>query len=150
MVNRKTNGATGRRRVDPVKTDLSLAPLVDVTFLLLVFFLVTGRMQTFDGTLPAFLARDGPGPPPGVGALPVRLCLRWDPTFERCKVYVGQVYCSDDELGVVRALDLVRQLRQVGARIAEIDAGGDVPMDRFVQTLNMLVREKTGLSPVFR
>jgi biopolymer transport protein ExbD len=120
----------------------NMTPMIDVCFQLLIFFMVTSKFKTLEGKLAAYLPKDK-----GLQnykieeqALPVRVVLRWNPTIRRCKVYVGQVLCNYDDQGISRALQKVKQIKQTGTDKAEIDAGGDVPMEWVVQALNMLIR----------
>lgn len=41
---------------------LSLTPMIDVTFLLLLFFLCTLQFRTLEGKIPSLLPKDGAGP----------------------------------------------------------------------------------------
>ncbi|MHC4597463.1 MAG: ExbD/TolR family protein [Planctomycetota bacterium] len=128
------------RRSEP--PELSMTPMIDVTFLLLVFFMVTSRFKTLEGKLSVFMPNDGinHGDPPEDRVLPVRVALRWNPSIARVRVYVGEVPCQYDEVGIDRAFRRVRQIQATGVSRAEIDAGGDVPVRWVVQALNMLMR----------
>jgi len=138
------------RKKDPKKMlesdpQLTMTPMIDCVFQLLIFFMLTGKFVTTEGKLSAFLPKEGinlnlpdtPPPPP-----PCRVLLRWNPEIGRCKVYVGQVLCNYDDEGLRRALQRVRLIKQTGSGASEIDAGGDVPMVWVVQTLNMLIQAK--------
>ncbi|MHC4777731.1 MAG: ExbD/TolR family protein [Planctomycetota bacterium] len=121
--------------------ELSMTPMIDVTFQLLIFFMVTSNFKSLEGKLDVFLPENGirSDTPPVDMELPVRVVLRWNPSIGRCKFYVGQVLCNYDKQGLGRARTKVRKVLAVGARKAEIDASGDVPMDWVVRTLDMLV-----------
>lgn len=123
------------------KTDLSMTPMIDVTFLLLIFFMCACKFKTFEGKLAAYLPRDRGQEPFRVEKqdLPVQILLRWNAPRRQCRVSVGRVFCGYDNEGVARALHKVRQLRNAGMDRAEIEAGGDVQMLWVVQTLNMLI-----------
>jgi biopolymer transport protein ExbD len=146
MTDERTQHRKKRRKKEGFKgdeIDMNMTPMIDVCFQLLIFFMVTSKFKTLEGKLAAYLPKDrGPRniytPPPDT--LPIRVVLRWNPTIRKCKVYVGQVLCNYDEQGIARAFSKVRQIRQTGSSIAEIDAGGDVPMGWVVQALNMCIR----------
>jgi biopolymer transport protein ExbD len=131
-----------KRTTETSEPHLEMTPMIDCVFQLLIFFMLTGKFVGTEGKLAAFLPRDKgtlniniPEP-----KMPIRILLRWNPTINRCKVYVGQVLCNYDEEGISRALARVRQIKQTGSDKAEIDAGGDVPMHWIVQSLNMLIQ----------
>ncbi|MHC5078756.1 MAG: hypothetical protein ACYTHN_07035, partial [Planctomycetota bacterium] len=63
---------------------------------------------------------------------------RWNPTIEKCKVYVGMVLCNYDEPGITRAAVKIRQIIMTGSNRAEIDAADDVPVHWFLEALKML------------
>ena len=120
---------------------LEMTPMIDCVFQLLIFFMLTGKFVGTEGKLAAYLPKDK-----GLmnfkieeQKLPIRILLRWNPTINKCKIYVGQVLCNYNEEGISRALTKVKQIKQTGADKAEIDAGGDVPMFWVVQSLNMLI-----------
>jgi biopolymer transport protein ExbD len=122
--------------------DLNMTPMIDCVFQLLIFFMLTGKFVTAEGKLAAYLPKDK-----GLmnfkieeQKLPVRVLLRWNPTINKCKIYVGQVLCNYNDEGISRALQKVKQIKQTGADKAEIDAGADVPMSWVVQSLNMLIK----------
>ena len=48
-----------RRRSASEDRPIGLTAMIDVTFLLLIFFLCTLRFRSFEGKLEAFLPRDG-------------------------------------------------------------------------------------------
>ena len=129
-------------RKNTTKVDMELAPMIDVCFQLLIFFMVTSKFKTLEGKLDAYCPKEGleniPSEPPET--LPVRVSLRWNPAIGKCKIYVGQVLCSYNEPGIERAFRLMLRLKQAGSTGAEIDAGEDVPMEWVVQALNMLVK----------
>jgi biopolymer transport protein ExbD len=122
--------------------ELSMTPMIDCVFQLLIFFMLTGKFVSTEGKLAAYLPKDK-----GLmnfkieeQKLPVRVLLRWNPTINKCKIYVGQVLCNYNNEGIERALTKVKQIKQTGTDKAEIDAGGDVPMFWVVQSLNMLIK----------
>ena len=54
------------RRIAEEETKLDLTPMIDVTFLLLIFFLCTIRFRTLEGKLSAYMPKDvGVNPPIG-------------------------------------------------------------------------------------
>ncbi len=127
---------------DAEAPELSMTPMIDVTFQLLIFFMVTSKFKTLEGKLSAYLPKERGIQNISIDdkTLPVRVVLRWNTEIRRCKVYVGEVLCNYDEDGISRALQRVLRIKQGGVARAEIDAGGDVPMRWVVRALNMLIR----------
>lgn len=69
--------------------------------------------------------------------LPARLILRWNDTIGKCKVYVGQVLCNYDELGLERARGKMEEAFDGGAKRIEVDAGDDVPMRWVLEAIRL-------------
>jgi len=67
----------GKKSKDAIKEEIKLemTPMIDVTFLLLVFFLCTIRFKTLEGKLSAYLPRDGTGGSPAEQPEPIDLRL---------------------------------------------------------------------------
>jgi len=129
------------------KSDLSMTPMIDVTFLLLIFFMVACKFKTFEARLDAYMPRHGFEPDKVTQpAVPINLKLRWNAPRRQCRVAVGQVFCGYDIQGMDKALRLVRRLKSAGIERAQIDAGGDVHSGWVVSALNMLV--KAGLAEI--
>ena len=132
-----------QQEIEGERGELSMTPMIDVTFLLLIFFMVACKFKVFEGKLAAFLPKDvGENPhiveePP---ELPLKVFLRWNAPRKRCRVTVGRIFCGYDSEGIARARQKVRQITQTGLDKAEIEAGGDVRMNWLVQTLNMLTQ----------
>jgi biopolymer transport protein ExbD len=130
------------RKPQEAELQMTMTPMIDCVFQLLIFFMLTGKFVTTEAKLSVFLPKEGFDPTrieKPVLDPPLRVLLRWNPQIGRCKIYVGQVLCNYDEEGMRRALQRVRMLKQTGTTTAEIDAGGDVPMFWIVQALNMLI-----------
>ena len=65
--------------VESIKPELGFTSMIDVTFLLLLFFLITGRFKSSEGDVKAYLPRDrgqGTGTP-HIDLYEVRLKLLW-------------------------------------------------------------------------
>jgi biopolymer transport protein ExbD len=67
----------GRKKQKLEEAPMELTPMIDVTFLLLIFFLVTLKFKVLEGKLPTFLPKDV-----GVNASPVQDLL------EKLEVYL--------------------------------------------------------------
>jgi biopolymer transport protein ExbD len=129
------------------KSDLSMTPMIDVTFLLLIFFMVACKFKTFEAKLNAYMPRHGRDNfDVTQPAVPIDLKLRWNAPRRQCRVTVGQVFCGYDTEGMHKAQRLVRRLKSSGMERAQIDAGGDVRSGWVVSALNILV--KAGLSEI--
>ena len=64
------------RRI-PEDAKLEMTPMIDVTFLLLIFFLATLRFKTLEGRLDAYLPPDGPHPvEPAEPKMPLDLVIK--------------------------------------------------------------------------
>jgi biopolymer transport protein ExbD len=71
-----------RRTAQSVTVDLSLTSMIDVTFLLLVCFLVTTRFRPHEGMLEALLPKGrGTDATPTTGRVETRVKLLWYDTF---------------------------------------------------------------------
>ncbi len=46
------------KKTDPTVPDIDMTPMIDVTFLLLIFFMCTLKFKTLEGKLSAFLPKD--------------------------------------------------------------------------------------------
>jgi biopolymer transport protein ExbD len=130
------------------KSDLSMTPMIDVTFLLLIFFMVACKFKTFEAKLAAYLPKDK-----GLEnykiedqELPIKVLLRWNAPRKQCRVTVGRIFCGYDTEGISKAFRKVKQLKATGVAKAEIEAGGDVHTGWVVQALNMLI--KAGLTEI--
>jgi len=75
----REKGQTIREIVGEVKTELSITPMIDVVFLLLIFFLLASRFKATEGDLKAYLPKDkGQGTStPQIDLYEVRLKLLW-------------------------------------------------------------------------
>jgi hypothetical protein len=77
-----------------------------------------------------------------VKKFPIRIVLRWNPSIQKCKVYVGQILCNYDDQGIRKAKELVAQITDRGVDTAEIDGRGDVPMHWVMEALDMLIKAR--------
>jgi biopolymer transport protein ExbD len=86
---------------DPGQIKSDLTPMIDVTFLLLIFFIVTLRFKTLEGQLDASLPKNsGAGESPIIEKLNVRMLVA-DPAADsrRLRYEVGsQSFASLDQL----------------------------------------------------
>jgi biopolymer transport protein ExbD len=124
------------------KAELSMTPMIDVTFLLLIFFMCACKFKTFEGKLAAYLPKDK-----GLQnykieeqELPIKVLLKWNAPRKQCRITVGRIFCGYDTEGIAKALTKVKQIKSTGVAKAEIEAGGDVRMIWVVQSLNMLIK----------
>jgi biopolymer transport protein ExbD len=142
----RTEGKPKKKKADnPLakdKAELSMTPMIDVTFLLLIFFMCACKFKTFEGKLASYLPKDRgmENYPIDKQKIPLKLLLRWNAPRKQCRVTIGQNFCGYGVEGIGNALRKARQIKTSGVEKAEIEAGGDVHMGWVVQALNMLVK----------
>lgn len=126
-----------------------LTPMIDVTFQLLLFFLLACQFRPQEGSLPGTL----PGPPPGCGPQPkpIKIALRptgFDGAGRAIVSYFVDAHGRAD-VGITSPQRLYEKL--VGGRIGDgwteevpilIEAGGDVPWRFVVEAFNQARRAK--------
>ena len=79
-----------RKRPEPtsaVKEEMEMTPMIDVTFLLLVFFLLTLKFKVLEGKLAAYLPKDAGPNPTTVPLDPIDVHVKVVPGFEGRRVF---------------------------------------------------------------
>lgn len=146
---------TALRDLRDEKHELEMTPMIDVTFLLLIFFLCTIRFRTLEGKLAAYLPKDV-GPTPAAADQIERLAIRVEVAVPGARLALdgapwngeGRFRFSDDRALTyrvgARATDSIDHLR---ARLAEqfaadptrpltLDAGPDTVYGDVVPVLD--------------
>ena len=133
------------RRVDHPQIELQIAPLIDVCFLLLFFYILTSNPEQPEGTLPSSL--------PGTAALeePIEI-----PDEQRLTVLAsGQILVNEQQFDSASSRDLP-QLRNFLSRLREaaqahkgrplvtIEAADSLPHQRLLEVLNACTQAGIG------
>ena len=129
---------------DEEELKLSITPLIDVTFLLLIFFMVTLKFKTLEEKVAAYLPKDrGPKnlliPPPDETKIAVVLKRSPGETLTRVKLL-------DSEIGTGAAgfTELDRRIAAIHRRDpkipGEIDAWADVPHGHVVRAIDAFMK----------
>jgi biopolymer transport protein ExbD len=129
------------RRIEHPQVEMQIAPLIDVCFLLLFFYILTSKPVPPEGTLPAAL--------PGTAALEERLEI---PDEQRITVLANRsVLINEQPMDSATDSDLP-QLRTVLSRLREaaiahkntplvtIEAADSLPHQRLLEVLNACTR----------
>jgi len=107
--------------------------MIDVTFLLLIFFICSARFKTPEGNLETQLKDGGHGPVVFAEEVRIRI-FREKGTVV---TYLNQIQCSNDQ-------DLFSRLNRIHKLFPEnrviIDSKKDVPYQKVVDALNACVR----------
>lgn len=103
-----------KRKVAGETSSLMMAGMIDIVFLLLIFFLLTFRFVEAEGDFNVHMARPGDGP---VTALPLKLQLRADKQGELSSITLGGVDLGAD----------YHELTGMVVSLAEAGALGDEP-----------------------
>lgn len=140
-----------QRRVEEEKINLRLTPMIDVIFLLLIFFMYSARFRTLEGQLGVLL-------PVGRASARIQqelekevkfitLSLRWEAS--RPRVFLeGNEFEEAGPDRIFGYLDLQGALTQKLVRLKEmipratviIDSDPEVPMEYLVGAINSCVR----------
>jgi biopolymer transport protein ExbD len=91
------------KTVEDVKLELQIAPLIDVVFLLLIYFIMTAALIKKEGDISFMLPSTQPAPPSAEIPLEVLIEI----TAEGAVVLEGMRFSKDDN----KLTDLVTQLR---------------------------------------
>ena len=133
------------RRIDHPQIELQIAPLIDVCFLLLFFYILTCRPELPEGTLPSSL--------PGTAALeePIEI-----PDEQHLTVLAnGQILVNEQQFDSAESHDLP-QLRNFLSRLKEaadahhgkplvtIEAADSLPHQRLLEVLNACTQAGIG------
>jgi biopolymer transport protein ExbD len=111
-----------------LKAELSMTPMIDIVFLLLVFFVMTFQISAQEGDFNVLmpLAQDGGGPPPDFTQLPIKLRLRADESGQLADMVVNEQRSFGQDWGGLRAyiLELTGDRQVPGT-----DEGPEVEID---------------------
>jgi biopolymer transport protein ExbD len=133
------------RRIEHPQIELQIAPLIDVCFLLLFFYILTSKPEQPEGTLPSSL--------PGTAALETPLEI---PDEQRLTLLAGgQVLVNEQQFDSAASRDLP-QLRHFLSRLKEaadahkgrplvtIDAADALPHQRLLEVLHACTQSGIG------
>jgi len=123
-----------RQKQNPANPQLNMASMVDVVFLLLIFFMCTSSFTQIEDNLPTQLARIDSGTSQGSPDLPpVRIRL------QRSASGAVLISCEDEVFSESQYAELVKKLKQLRAidnvRII-IEGQGSVPFGLMVKALD--------------
>ncbi len=129
-----------RRKLPERELKMEMTPMIDVTFLLLIFFMCTLQFKTLEGKLEAFLPREGVNPEEEIQQVEnvhVLVKAPSDPAVARDLSYrVGPRTLSS--LGAVQAR-LERLHAADEGRTLAIEAAGPVTYEEVVQLLDHVI-----------
>lgn len=144
-----------KKRKKPSKTEdpkLEIAPMLDVTFLLLIFFICTIKFKTLEGRLDAYLPKDMGSQRTSSETLE-NIEVRLRPKDNVTNVYVGRtlverITSQDKEEDISRSLTkLQAEIRRVNRALQEespciIDPDPQTPHGHVVAVLNTIMAEE--------
>jgi len=144
MAKRKKSKQDGQR--DP---SLEIAPMLDVTFLLLIFFMCTIKFKTLEGRLDAYLPKDLGAQKTSAETLE-NIEVRLRPEPDMTKVYVGRNvveritnFNAKEELVLETLYRVVGDLhRKLPDQPVIIDPDAGVPHGHVVGVLNTIMRHR--------
>lgn len=126
--------------------DLDLNPLIDVTFQLLIFFMISINFRTIEGNLNSYLPKSRGMSSQKTTKKPmvedVRIKLRYDRTKQKTRITLktlGETEVSWENLGreLVQQYENVMEQQSGGEKpTIKIDAGSFVPMGDVVRVLD--------------
>ncbi len=108
-------------QIDRHGIDVKMTPMIDVVFLLLIFFVCTASFQIPEEILPAGLV--------ALSGSSVDVEIELEPDLEQVIVKIGYQEGRATWLVNERPYDSLAQVRSVLAAVAEIDAGVPVILD---------------------
>ena len=136
------------RALRPRKTviGLRMAPMIDIIFLLLIFFLVAAKWRPKEDFLPLQLATAGPGPAPVVKPEPLIIQIAQQDTG--CRVQIGssqtvEIASQNPEAGLAEMMTKTRRCLLDQKRYAsdpvEIICAPDVKWENLARIYNILI-----------
>ena len=136
-------GAKRSRRMQP-----PLTPMIDVTFLLLLFFLLTFTFREYEGQIPGALpGGQGGGPPP---LYQIHVSVRSEGATGACYEIAGLNERIRDPLRLHEALQDIQELTQSRAGPVVIAPDAFVAWNHVTEAFNQAARlgfEKVGFAP---
>jgi biopolymer transport protein ExbD len=138
-----------RKKIDQGEEEvkLQITPLIDVTFLLLIFFLVTLKFKKLEQKVAAFLPKDR-----GLAKTKIKLEEKPKVTVELKRTREEKntrVKLLDGDLGIDKAAfeELDRQIQQIASKTAdlselpgEINAWAEVPHRDVIRTIDAFTK----------
>jgi biopolymer transport protein ExbD len=129
-----------KRGRGPTKMQPPLTPMIDVTFQLLLFFILTMQFRQAEGQIPADLPQEGQGTAETVTLEPVDIYVRAGLSDAMPSIEIGgvQVMIRDWEELHTQLVGLVQQSYET----AVINPDADVSWNHVVNAYNQAVRAK--------
>ncbi len=127
---------------------LRMAPMIDMIFLLLIFFLVAGKWRPKEDFLPMQLAAAGFGVQTAGKPEPLLIQISQTPTSRGCHVQIGTSYAVDisaenPEQGLATLIEKTRQClleqKRYAADPVEIVCAPDVKWENLAKIYNVFV-----------
>jgi len=122
-----------RQKQNPAHPQLNMASMVDVVFLLLIFFMCTSSFTQIEDKLPTQLSRIAPGTSQSTDLPPVRISL------QRSASGAVLISCENAVFSESQYPDLVKKLEQLRAiddiRVI-IEGQGSIPFGLMVKALD--------------
>lgn len=123
-----------RQKQNPAAPQLNMASMVDVVFLLLIFFMCTSSFTQIEDNLPTQLSRTNPSPNQASTDLPpIRISLK------RSASGIVVINCENEAFTESQYKDLVKKLGQLRAvddvRVI-IEGQGTIPFGTMVKALD--------------
>jgi len=132
-----------KRALPKVKMQPPLTPMIDVTFQLLLFFLLTTTFRAAEGQIPGTLPQKGGEPPSTVESkFPIWIVMRPTGELREGVIYdFGEVGTSSDAVNLHNRLLKLAQSRSAETPII-IRPRGDVRWEFVVEAFNQAVAAK--------
>ncbi len=122
-----------RQQQNPANPQLNMASMVDVVFLLLIFFMCTSSFTQVEDNLPTQLSGIAPGTSQSTDLPPIRISL------QRSASGSVLITCENEVFNESQYMDLVKKLEQLRAidnvRVI-IEGQGSIPFGLMVQALD--------------
>ena len=123
--------ALTRQRRQPTPPELNMASMIDVVFLLLIFFMCTSSFETLENDMPSQMPQAGTGEVEETDFEPVRINLT---RISNSTV----IKCGDDICATFKALlAKLKSLRSIDDIPVIIEGEETVPFGHMVATLDM-------------
>jgi biopolymer transport protein ExbD len=131
-----------RQKQDPSKPQLNMASMIDVVFLLLIFFMCTSSFTQIEDNLPTQLTQINSASAQQSAELPpVRISLKRSASGTVVITCENDTFMESDTSGLLKKLE---QLRTIDDIRVIIDGQGSVPFGSMVKVLDICYQAKLG------
>jgi biopolymer transport protein ExbD len=120
-----------RQKQELAPPELNMAPMIDVVFLLLIFFVCTSTVNQLEGRLPSHLSQLGPGTGPAAADFPPHV-IRVQRVPDGVVMQLGETRCTTRE----RLVEELRKIRTSDEVPVLIKGQGTVPFGDMVAALD--------------